>query len=536
MQRLCWVLVLSAWAHADTVVLRDRTVLEGAVAKSEKALTVAGKTVPLADVLAWEDGDTVAQYAASFRDHYDACLILADRERLRICLERLPKATNKAAAWELLATAAECGLDPKAEKAWQKKIAQLGTGAGTAAAPGAEVLANIFTTRAVAASDADQEMRARRLLRAALDTGVENEDATDLLDDMAPDSWRVGNPYQPRIWLDWHIDVIQPGMRAVGRNQPDVQRARGMWLSPERKRQKLWGAQTQEITFVTKLSNSSIVSMCTKYAWLTCRSLDEMFRTDTPKRDDNLPLVIYFFENRAEYLRVNSGRGPMLAMSAGFYSSNDMTSRFFWVDGRVRSVRNTFVHELTHHWVDRRNPRLDPKDLAGGGERFMMPGFWIVEGFATFIEEGSYDIRAAKWSHFNAAANSIDIVSDLARQGKNIDWTKLYTLTQQDFNNPEKLEPKKLHARAIKKWSMRPQPLNEVRLFYEQSAATSHFLYWADEGKYRQQLLDYVTHYYTGETDKVSIEAGFGMKPAELGQRVEAFCKRVRNGWKPPRR
>ena len=48
--------------------------------------------------------------------------------------------------------------------------------------------------------------------------------------------------------------------------------------------------------------------------------------------------------------------------------------------------------------------------------------YWIVEGFATFIEEGRYDIERYEWSHFNPKASSIDIVAGLSKAGKLIDW------------------------------------------------------------------------------------------------------------------
>jgi len=366
---------------------------------------------------------------------------------------------------------------------------------------------------------------------------AENEDVNDLLEEVAPANWRVGNPYQRRTWLDWHIDVIQPGMRAVGRRQPDIQRARELWRGKDRSKIPLWGAQTQEIVFITHLTESSIVSMCTKYAWLSCKGLDAMFHTDVPQRDDNLPLVIWFFEDKPEYLRVNAGgaggRGSFLAMTAGFYSPGDNISRFFWIPGQARSVRDTFVHELTHHWIQRRNPRLNPKDLALPGERAVIPGYWIVEGFATFIEEGRYDIRRNKWTYFNGQANSMDIVASLSEQKKCINWDKLYGLSQVDFRNPEKLGQKGVHAVAKKTWGIRPQPINQIRLFYEQSAATCHFLYWGEDGKYRQQLLNYVTWYYSGDEKKSAVDAAFGMTREELGSKVEKFARDVMAGWRP---
>ena len=90
------------------------------------------------------------------------------------------------------------------------------------------------------------------------------------------------------------------------------------------------------------------------------------------------------------------------------------------------------------------------------------------------------------------------------------------------------------HATVKKTWGIRPQPINQIRLFYEQSAATCHFLYWGEGGKYRDQLLDYVTVYYTGQEGKTGVESHFGLTPQELGEKVEAYAKAViYEGWRP---
>lgn len=547
MRRIAFLLVLCTFARADTVVLRDRAVLEGDVVKSGDKLTVAGETVPFTHVILWEDGDGTPKHAPSFRDHLDACRLLADRERVRRCLELLPKAVAagaKAVAWDLLATAGEAGLDLKRTKEWRTKLGKLpGSGKTDLEVPGPEVLTGVLVKRATACLDDGQDMRGWQLLRAALEHEPKSEAARNLLEDIAPSFWRVGNAAKgddvQRIWLDWHIDVIQKGMRAVGRRQPDIQSASSnpRWRALLNGTQ-LHGAQTQEIVFITALTDSHIVSLCTKYAQLSCRSLDEMFKTETPQRDDNLPLVIWFFKNKREYLEVSQGgqRG-FLAMTAGFYSPTENISRFFWIPGNERSVRDTFVHELTHHWIQRRDPRISFADMAPAGERGAVPGYWVVEGFATFIEEGRYDIRRAKWSHFNPTANALGIVADLSRQGKLIDWDKLYGLNQIEFRDPEKLEQRKVHATVHKKYGINPQPINQIRLFYEQSAATCHFLYWGEKGKYRDALLDYVTNYYTGKAAKTGIPEAFGLSAQELGKKVEDFCIAViEKGARPDRR
>jgi len=537
--------LLTSLTLADTAVLRDRTMLTGAAQRTGRILKIAGRSVPLERVLLWEDDDGLPQHAPTLTDHVTGLRAIAERRVLGTCLERLPTAVEAKdgdVAGRLLARAVAAGLPAEEIGKWSAR-ADVSGGESDAAVPGDGALVDVLAERALAILEENEEdKRGLSLLREALRRDANHEKARNVLLDFAPMRWRVGYPKDDdiqRIWLDWQIDVVQPGMRAVGWRQPDVRRAganpRWKVIRGER---SLHGAQTQEITFVTAMTDSSVVGMCTKYAWITCKALDGMFATEKPLRDDNLPLVIWFFENKKQYLDVNAGQGGQrnfLAMTAGFYSPTDNISRFFWPTNRpapARAVRDTFVHELTHHWIQRRNPRLDPADLM---RSFEVPGYWIVEGFATFIEEGRYDIRTNEKSHFNAHANSIDIVADLAEQGKLIAWDKLYKLSQRDFRDPEKLSQRGMHAAAKKRWAIRPQPLAAIRLFYEQSAATCHFLYWGENGRYRDLLLDYVTSYYTAKENRTSIPDAFGMSEKELGEKVEKWCKAVIDGsWRPP--
>jgi len=545
MKSIAVLSLLASLAVADTAVLRDRTVLTGAAERTGRTLKIAGRSVPLERVLLWEDDNGLPQHAPTLTDHVTGLRAIAEGRVLATCLERLPKAVEAKdgdVAGRLLARAVAAGLPAKEIETWSGRT-NVGGGKSDVAVPGGGALVDVLAERALAILDEDEEdKRGLALLREALRQDADHKKARNVLDDFAPMRWRVGYPKDDdiqRIWLDWQIDVVQPGMRAVGWRQPDVRRAGAnpAWKVIRGKR-SLHGAQTQEITFVTAMTDSSVVGMCTKYAWITCKALDEMFATENPLRDDNLPLVIWFFENKKHYLDVNAGQGGQrnfLAMTAGFYSPTDNISRFFWPTNRpapARAVRDTFVHELTHHWIQRRNPRLDP---AGLMRSFQVPGYWIVEGFATFIEEGRYDIRTNRRSHFDAHASSIDIVADLAEQGKVIPWDKLYKLSQQDFRNPEKLSQRGMHAAANKRWAIRPQPLAAIRLFYEQSAATCHFLYWGENGRYRDMLLDYVTYYYTAKEDRTSIPSAFGLSEKELGEKVEKWCKAVIDGgWRPP--
>ena len=65
------------------------------------------------------------------------------------------------------------------------------------------------------------------------------------------------------------------------------------------------------------------------------------------------------------------------------------------------------------------------------------------------------------------------------------------------------------------------------------TAATVHYLYHSGDPALREALLDYVVNHYKGDGPGMDTQKAFGMSPAELGKRVEAFAHKVAGGWQP---
>ncbi|MCK6459283.1 MAG: hypothetical protein L6Q95_05240 [Planctomycetes bacterium] len=550
MRTLATILLVPALAAADTVVLRDRTILEGPVTRSDASLAVAGRSVPLDEVLLWEDEKGLALHAPSFEAQLDACRALAVRERLAQCRKLFPEAVAAGAvdaAREMLVLAALSGLPAKEAADWDKRLlsAERKEGAAGAAPDAGTVLSDLLCKRAKAELGAGEghELRGRQLLRAALRMNEANEAALALLEEIAPESPPFARPLEGRpdpvkarrIWLDWEVDVLRGEVRPLGRRAPDMERARNVW------RKDLNGVETREegaeIVFLTPIDDrTEILGKCVRYAKITSRALARIFATDNPRRDDNEPLVIYFFESRDAYVE-SLGGNPMARMSLGVYSRSDNVSRFFWPEtpDATREVRRVFVHELTHHWIERRNPRWHASDFSTDENRGIVPGYWVVEGFATFIEEGSYDIETYKWSNFAPHAGSLSVVAALSKEKERtlIDWEKLFGLSQAEAQG-EWVKKPGVVATAKKTWGITPQPFAVGRLFYEQSAAACHYLYWAEDGKYRGNLIDFMTAHYTAKREGTDIKTAFGLTPKDLGARIEEFARKVTDGaWRP---
>ena len=536
MRTLSLILMTCALAAADTVVMTDGTVLDGKVTKTDKDLSVGERSVPLGEVLLWENPAGIAQFSPSADAHVSACGILSGKGVIRTCRKLLDTAIGAddiESARAVLARAERAGLAGDDADAWSKKIDALkGKGSTTIKVPGVEGFVVMLVDRAQKQMEADTT-RGLYLLRAALRYAPKNEAANGVLTDKAPKRWTLGDS---RHWLDWRLDVL-PGVRLLKRRRSsDVQRAVRFWG-----RKDLVGLETKNMIFLTPLKDTGPVKMCLRLSDITCASLDKMFGVAEPKRDEFLPLIVYFYENKEEYVaRSNRGMGggpsATLGLTAGHYTPAENISRFFWPKraDAYRSVRDTFVHELTHHWIERRNPRWHERELAGAGERTQIAGYWVVEGFATFIQHSRFDVDRGTWTHFNPKAHSIDVVASVAKQGKLLKWDMVYELPQAKFHGELTKTATKAHCNVDGRWEFRRHGISAIRLFYEQSAATCMYLYFAEDGKYRDQLLDYVTSFYTSRQTGTSIQAAFGLSNQQLGDRVAKWCKDVIwNHWQP---
>ena len=94
MIRALAVACLCASALADTVVLRDRTVLAGAANRAGDVVDIAGRKVPVGEVLLWEDDAGLLKLETPLFGQVEGYRILADRAALAKCLDLLPKAAE----------------------------------------------------------------------------------------------------------------------------------------------------------------------------------------------------------------------------------------------------------------------------------------------------------------------------------------------------------------------------------------------------------------------------------------------------------
>jgi len=537
---VCLALVCTA-AWADRAIARDGGLLRGAalVVDAARGVLVRGKReFDLEGFYLVEHDDGALVWSRDFTARlrgYETYARILQRDRAAALVPKALKAKDLRLAERLLDDAERYGFAGKAAQQLHLRIEHLikrpnlrpGSEAGKVreqAAAIATVPVELLVARARSARVEPDS--GKRLLREALRLAPRSPVALALLQELAPSRLDAEGRLQ---WLDWTLDVLSRGAEFAPRESPRLRFARATW------RRDLLGVQSKSILLITPVRDSHLVGRCLAVGQLTSRALAALFSGYPVHRKAPPPMTVFLFSSQEEY-RTKSGRisaeePAFLEWTAGHYSPEEKVSRFFWHKDRdaERRIIGTCVHELTHQWLRERCPAYSAAQTIPA---IRTPGFWIVEGFATFMEEGSYDIDSGRWSLFAARSRSLDVVAALAgkRPGL-VAWPRLYSLDQEGFHTLSH----KADLKLTRRWSLGYSRLSDSRAFYEQAAATCHYLFHAEKGAYRKRLLDYIVNFYTGERAKLSIPAAFGMSAEELGRRVEAFARKVEQGWRPKR-
>lgn len=364
-----------------------------------------------------------------------------------------------------------------------------------------------------------------RMLRALLRVAPKDKAALALAEEQEPRDFALGDA---RFWLDFHLDLEAKGVRLAPADMRELRMVQATW------RKDLYGVLAGPMRVFTPVKDTRTVGRCLAYGQLTCDVLDKMFSPEKRWKRAADGATVLLYASKKEYMTVRGTGGMIrdprqLQWTTGYYSPVDRLSRVYWYTDRdaERRVARTFVHELTHHWLQELNPCYSDAHLRRSGKT---PGYWIVEGFATFIEEGRFDIGSMTFEPFDRRAPTLDVVQALAgKRGALIPWPKLLTLNQFEFRALNR----KTKVEFYRQWAMGKEIRTPPRLFYDQAAAACHFLYHGEGGKYRQRLMGFIVAYYTGQTEKLNPQVAFGLPAAELGRRIEKFAKDVADGWTP---
>ncbi len=404
----------------------------------------------------------------------------------------------------------------------------------------ARVPAALWASSQAVPDEAPSHLRAA-LVRATLARVPDHAEATAWVRSRLPAGIVPVDPFEAADWLEFEQAVEQAPIQVVAPPKPG---------QPEREltfRQKqlgsgrhfwrpdLEGIESRQLLILTPLTSPGRIARCLSMGELVCDTLEGIFAEGTKKREERYPLLHHLYESKEEYLRESTKHEEGAARDAamrgiantlGHYDSADQVSRLFLRTGTdaADELMSTYAHELTHHWVDMRCPLFTDAERDGGGGR--VPGYWIVEGLATMVEEFRYDLATRRVETFVPRASALDVVANVPA-GAAIPWPTLFDLDPLQFH----ALPREPSVEVPLLWRLGTfRRLSVVNLFYEQSAAACHYLFHAEGGKHRKALVAYVADEACGRTRRGDLKARFGMDADELGRRIEAWAKRVVRG------
>ncbi|MFT4541822.1 MAG: hypothetical protein ACI841_000290 [Planctomycetota bacterium] len=352
-----------------------------------------------------------------------------------------------------------------------------------------------------------------------------------------PDGLRVEGEFDGRDWLEFMRAAERTPIEIVPKPESEVgatedQRFFGRALNMKW-RDDLIALRSENLLIISSAARPGAIARCLSHGELVCSALAEVFAAGEHVRDQRYPLSLFLYSTKDEYLQQSkhpgSEAGSGLSWTAGHFSPGENVSRIFVPDGdeEIESVMETYAHELTHHWLQVKCPMYTQKQLMQ--RRKLPPSYWIVEGFASLVEEFQFDTAVGGWDSFNRRAARLDSVAG-ADEEQLVPWKSLFTLDQQEFRdlNREGEFEIRLGWRLGYRYRM-----SETSLFYSQAASACQYLYHAEDGKHRAALLQYAAAYYTSNPDGLDVQKAFGMTAQVLGENVKEYAEAVARGERP---
>lgn len=383
--------------------------------------------------------------------------------------------------------------------------------------------------------------RATALWRAALARDPAEPRVAPWIRERLPKGLALGEPFDAADALDLLESDAEAAVRIVVAPAPGQREADLSWSQKHlgaakyHWRKDLVGIESGELLLLTPVSRPGRLSHCLSLGRLVARTLEEMCASGTKTRKDPWPLLQHLYESQEEYLRESTKkeRGMLgeaarrgLSHTAGHFDPEDGVTRVFVPDGDdgFEQIRETYAHELTHHWMQARCPLFAELEISRGAAA---PGMWIVEGLADFVAGMRYDLARRRVDTFSPNAAFLDVVAHAERP---IDWAWLYGAPRSAAYALVSEPPVQVPVRRRLGQHLVLSPIN---LFYAQSAATCAYLWHAEGGKHRQAFLEAVTARYTGKLKRGEFTQRFGVDEATLGKRVVAWSRRVLDGKGP---
>lgn len=302
----------------------------------------------------------------------------------------------------------------------------------------------------------------------------------------------------PAVYRRWAPWLAVAGAEFLPKNSPSLAALKsGPWAAGA------IGLRTANVELVSRVSDPAVVGPCLLNSEVTVRSLETLLGAkQSAQRPPEPPLVVRLLANKEEYLLEAAASGMQMAeFTAGYFSPSDRISRFFQpsaedaIVSAGRDLKEVLVHELTHHWVEVRwtkerglKTRRSPA----------VPGYWLVEGLATFVEDQVVDFETRGLSFDDPTVKCVDTANACFAARYWMPPKRLMEMTQIEF---AKLDVKFVQPVRLSRTRL-DLTMSQRNLFYSEAAALVHYLIneRGDDG--RARFIAYLESVYAGTPPK----------------------------------
>ena len=217
-----------------------------------------------------------------------------------------------------------------------------------------------------------------------------------------------------------------------------------------------------------------------------------LFAGGEPRPISARRLPVVCFRTRDEYVSALRKREPRIEQTSGIFLIDDDTA-YFYVDP-VADGDAFLFHEVAHQLfaATRKTPRIGGKG-----------NFWITEGIACHFESLRIDGDRAEIG----GVDNPRMTAARVRWMRDRFYVPLAELTRMSLT------------------SMQRDP--RLPTLYSQASGLADFLLYADDGRYREATVDYLTAVYAGRDTPTTLSERTGRTYAELDDEYRRYLERL---------
>jgi hypothetical protein len=228
--------------------------------------------------------------------------------------------------------------------------------------------------------------------------------------------------------------------------------------------------------------------------YLTEREVAALFSGERPPRRQVRPFRVYYHRTREEYVAALRSRQPRIAETLGIYFDTHRQAHFF---AGTDENPATLYHEAVHQLFQESQPAA--RQIGGTSN------FWVIEGVATYFETLTELADPQAGLYFtvgDSTAGRLPAAQERLADGFYIPLAELTRLGKDEV-----------------------QRHPDIAKLYSQSTGLTAYLMHAQDGRFREPLVRYLSAVYAGRDDGETLAELTGQNYAGLDVEYRRFME-----------